>query len=243
MKILLITESDDLQERIANEFRPHQVEIIQYWSPLKGMDNLDEVAPDVVVFSGVDFPRHWKTFLMFLRNSYARDRIIFVLLVSEEFDAEEASKAQHLGVNAVLDASLQRRQDLNRLRDIITRYKRVHESRREYRHEPDAYDNIDFLFAHPTHLTLIPGSVDDISITGLRFVPRQPELVRDLHTGTRLRSCSLRVGDEVLTVDCTVVRNTDNIGVTFDSLDDEVRDRIGSYLDNHIRRAMEGASS
>ncbi|NBF41561.1 MAG: PilZ domain-containing protein [Spirochaetes bacterium] len=243
MKLLLITESDELQDRIAREFRPHQVEIIQYWSPLKGMDNLDEVAPDVVIFSAVDFPRHWKTFLMFLRNSYARDRIIFVLLVSESFDANEASKAQHLGVNAVIDASLQSRQDLNRLRDIITRYKRLDESRSDYRHTPDELDDIDFLFSHPRHLRLIPGTVEDISTTGIRFSPHRPQVVQDLDSGSLLTSCSLRVGGDLLTINCTVVRNTESLALTFEEMDEAARQRIAEYLENHTERAIEHASS
>ena len=243
MKLLLITESDELQDRIAREFRPHQVEIIQYWSPLKGMDNLDEVAPDVVIFSAVDFPRHWKTFLMFLRNSYARDRIIFVLLVSESFDADEASKAQHLGVNAVIDASLQSRQDLNRLRDIITRYKRLDESRSDYRHTPDELDDIDLLFSHPRHLRLIPGTVEDISTTGIRFSPHRPQLVQDLDSGSLLTSCSLRVGGDLLTVDCSVVRNTESLALTFEQIDEAAQQRIAEYLESHTQRAIEHASS
>lgn len=243
MKLLLITETDDLQDRVAREFRPHQVEIIQYWSPLKGMDNLDEVAPDVVLFSAVDFPRHWKTFLMFLRNGYARDRIIFVLLVNEDFAGDQASAAQHLGVNAVIDASLQSRPDLNRLRDIITRYKRLDESRSTYRHAPDELDDIGFLFSHPVRLRIIDGTVEDISVTGLRFVPRRAELVADLAPGTRLPSCSLRIDDDLLTVTCTVVRNTEDLGLSFEDIDDSARQRIGDYLDNHTRRAIEHASS
>jgi hypothetical protein len=243
MKLLLITESEDLHERVTLEFRPHQVEIIQYWSPLKGMDNLDEVAPDVVLFSAVDFPRHWKTFLTFLRSTYSRERMVFVLLVGDEFDADEASKAQHLGVNAVVNAALNDTAELNRLREIITRYKRLNESRATHRHIPDQLDDIDFAFAHPVNLRLVVGRVGDVSETGLRFLPRDAELTADLANGTRLTSCSLRIGDEFLTVDCTVVRNTDNLGLTFEDLEPAEQERISTYIEDHTRRAIESAAS
>jgi hypothetical protein len=243
MKLLLISESEELYELVAREFRPHQVEIIQYWSPLKGMDNLDEVAPDVVLFSAVDFPRHWKAFLAFLRNTYTRERMVFVLLSGEDFDAEEASQAQHLGVNAVIDAKLEDRKDLNRLRDIITRYKRLDESRNTYRHIPDELDDIDFLFSHPVNLTLVSGTVEDVSDTGLRFVPDRGDLTADLAPGTRLNACSLRVGEEVMAVDCTVVRNTDSLGLNFEDLEESTRERISAYLQDHTRRAIAQASA
>ena len=242
MKLLLISESEELQQRVTQEFRPHQVEIIQYWSPLKGMDNLDEVAPDVVLFSAVDFPRHWKIFVAFLRSTYSRDRMVFVLLSGEDFDADEASKAQHLGVNAVIDARLEDRTELNRLRDIITRYKRLDESRNTYRHVPDDLDDIDFLFSHPVNLALIPGTVEDVSDTGLRFVPERADLAADLAAGTKLNACSLRVGEELMAVDCTVVRNTDSLGLNFEDLEESTRERISSYLADHTRRALANAS-
>ncbi|MFP4010417.1 MAG: PilZ domain-containing protein [Spirochaetaceae bacterium] len=238
MKLLLITESEELRDRVAHEFRPHQVEIIRYFSPLKGMDNLDEIAPDVVLFSAEDFPRHWKTFLTFLRNSYARDRMVFVLLTGRDFDAEEASKAQHLGVNAVVDSSFESKQELNRLRDIITRYKRLSENRNTYRHTPDQFDRVGFLFSHPVHLRLIAGTVEDISSTGLRFVPYRPELVQDLRTGGTLKSCSLRIGEEIVSLDCTVMRNTDSLGLGFEEIDNDVQRKIGAYIEDHTRRAM-----
>lgn len=242
MKLLLIAESNELQDQVTQEFRPHQLEIIQYWNPLKGMDNLDEVAPDVVLFSAVDFPRHWKTFLTFLRSSYPRERVVFVLLVSEDFDEDEAAKAQHLAVNAVIDASLKSRQDLNRLRDIVTRYKRLDESRTTYRHAPDEVDSIAFLFSHPRHLRLIPGSIEDISTTGLRFSPHNLEHVRDLSAGARLPSCSLRVGEDLVALDCSVVRNTESLGLAFDHIDADAQQRISTYLADHTRRVIESAS-
>jgi hypothetical protein len=243
MKLLLIAESEEVQSRVAQEFRPHQAEIIHYWSPLKGMDNLDEIAPDVVLFSAVDFPRHWKTFLTFQRTTYSRDRMVFVLLVGEEFDEGGASAAQHLGVNAVVDAGLADRADLNRLREIITRYKRLDESRSSHRHTPDELDDIDFLFSHPVQLRLVPGSVEDISVDGLRFVPHRPELVRDLKTGSRIKRCSLKVGEETVLVDCAVMRNTGGLGLAFENLSAETEEKIASYLENHTKRAIQEASS
>jgi len=41
MKILLVSERDELREFIKRNFIPRGAEIIQYYNPIKAMDNLD----------------------------------------------------------------------------------------------------------------------------------------------------------------------------------------------------------
>ena len=69
MKILLVSERDELRDHIRRNFMPRGAEIIQYYNPIKAMDNLDEVDPEVVLFSAQDFPRHWKPFLCYCPSS------------------------------------------------------------------------------------------------------------------------------------------------------------------------------
>ena len=43
MKILLVSERDELKSYIRRNFMPRGAEIIQYYNPIKAMDNLDEL--------------------------------------------------------------------------------------------------------------------------------------------------------------------------------------------------------
>ena len=57
MKILLVSERDELHEFIKRNFIPRGAEIIQYYNPIKAMDNLDEVDPEILeAFSKLGIP-------------------------------------------------------------------------------------------------------------------------------------------------------------------------------------------
>lgn len=242
MKIVLVSERESLRKHITTHFHPQGLEIIQYWNPIKAMDNLEEIDPDVVLFSAKDFPRHWKPFLTFLRSIRDRDQVVFVVLKGDDFDAEEASKAQHIGANGLVHENLEDRSELGRLREIVVRYKDINEVRKEKRYVPDENDRVGFLFCHPVTLQAVSGAVDDISNYGLRFRPEQPELVQDIQPGTRVPGCSLRIGDEILSLSCEVVRNDQALSLSFAGLNEEEEERIGRYLRQHINRELEGVT-
>ena len=242
MKIILVSERESLREHITTHFHPQDMEIIQYWNPIKGMDNVEEIDPDVVLFSAKDFPRHWKPFLSFLRTIRTRDETVFVVLKGDDFDAEEATKAQHLGANGLVHENLEDRGELGRLREIIARYKKIKEVRAEKRYVPDQNDRVGFIFCHPITLQAVAGQIDDISNRGLRFQPEQPALVRDIDLGTKVSGCSLRIGDEILTLTCKVVRNEQALSLEFAGVSSEKEERIGRYLKQHIRRELENVA-
>lgn len=242
MKIVVIAERPEIKDHIRSHFGAQGSEIIQYWNPIKAMDNIDEIEPDLVLFSALDFPRHWKPFLVFLRSSRGRDSTVFVLLKGDNFPFEEASKAHHLGANGIVHEDLENRKELNRLKDLVSRYKDVLESRKEKRHVPDDADRIAFMFAHPDTLRMVTGTVGDISTTGIRFTANVPDYVVDLGPGTSLPACSLRVGDEVISIDCMVVRNERSLHLFFKEMDNANRTLLAAYLDRHGNRALEKAA-
>ena len=239
MKIVLVSERESLRKQISTHFHPQGLEIIQYWNPIKAMDNLEEIDPDVVLFSAKDFPRHWKPFLTFLRSIRDREQVVFVVLTGDDFDAEEATKAQHIGVSGLVHENLEDRSELGRLREIVARYKEINEVRKEKRYVPDEHDRVGFLFCHPVTLQAVSGAIDDISNYGLRFRPEEPDLVQDIEAGTRVPGCSLRIGDKILSLSCEVVRNEESLSLSFVGLADEEEGQIGRYLKQHVNRELE----
>lgn len=239
MKILLVSERDELRDYIRQNFIPRGAEIIQYYNPIKAMDNLDEVDPDVVMFSGADFPRHWKPFLVFLRDSKPRDQCVFVILRGEEFDHEEADKAQALGVNGIVDEQLRDRQELARLKDLINRYRDIGDSRGERRLIATEVDMIRFVFTHPQRMEMIFGHVEDISATGVSVVPYDRHAIMDLAVGSDLHSCSLRIGDNRISLNARIVRNERALSLVFGPLNEGERELIRSYVSAHAQRERE----
>ncbi|TVQ41043.1 MAG: PilZ domain-containing protein [Spirochaetaceae bacterium] len=238
MKVLLVSERQDLRGQLDHHFNPLGLEVIQYWNPIKAMDNIDEIDPDVVLFSARDFPRHWKPFLTFLRNHRTRDATVFVLLRPPDFAFEEASKAQHLGVNGLADDALADRQDINRLRDLIVRYKELREQRHNKRYVPQPEDRIEFIFSHPRTLQFVTGRIEDISASGLRFKAHRAQAVTEIESGELLRHCSLRLGDSILNLEAEVVRNDDALSLRFRDSSGNVQESIEWYLGQHSKREL-----
>jgi len=205
------------------------------------MDNLEEVQPNVVLFSSADFPRHWKTFLTFLRGQLYRDRCVFVLLTPPEFSEDNAIKAQHLGTNALVNESLSDEDDLVRLRDVIARYQDLREARAAPRYRPGEHDRVEFLVTHPKSLQLIFGTVRDISIGGLAFIPDVPAAAADLQPGSMIPNACLRVGEHLITTTVTVVRREETLTLMFDHLSSQHVEHIEHYFEGSTQRRLKAA--
>ncbi len=238
MKILLVAEKDSTHDILSSHLRPRGFDFIHYRNPIKAMDNIEEIEPDIVVFSGEDFPRHWKPFLAFLRSVYEPEHTSFVLLTGESFPFEEASKANHLGVNGIVREEIDNRNELQKLEELVTRYSSMKEERGDVRYIPDSYDDLEFLITHPTNYRIITGMLFDLSPGGAAFVPDDPKISADIPSGTTIRNCSLKLDDEYLSVQCRVVRNSERMALRFIDPPEELQSKIIDYIDKRAEREL-----
>lgn len=239
MKLLLVAEREETKDNLAFHLRPLGIEIIHYVDPLKAMDNIDESDPQIVLFNCTDFPRHWKPFLKLLRDDKARHESIFILLRGKGFSVQEAAKAVHLEVNGIISEDLPESRIVHNLEEILIRYGMIRDrARKNRRYLPAEFDDLEFILTHPTTMRVITGVLNDISLTGARFTPDNPELTLDLERGSGIPKCSLQVGEEILSVACRVVRNQRYLGLQFLSLTDTDISRLKRYLDSHAERAL-----
>jgi hypothetical protein len=239
VKILLVAEREELRTYMRRNFMPRGAEIILYQNPIKAMDNLDEIDPEVVLFSSEDFPRHWKPFLIFLRNSKTREDCVFVLLAGPSFDHDEADKAQALHVNGIIHEALDDRAEIDRLKELVNRYRDIGDARSEKRLIPTSVDHVGFMFTHPSLMEFVFGTVEDISAAGVSFIPSERRKTVNLSVGSVLEPCSLRVGDYILKSRARVIRNERSLSLYFDSLPDADRAFIRSYVESRTQRELE----
>lgn len=230
MKVMLVADSTSLKPYLERMFSFQQVDVIHYDNPIKAMDNLDEVSPAVVLFSAADYPRHWKPFVIFLRNTFGRHEAIFMLLINERFDPEEASKAEYLQVNAVLDEDLTSQNTAERIRGIVTRYHQNTDIRRAVRYIPSEADRIALVFTNPNSFQVCSGSVVDVSTGGLRFLPADPATLDALDDHTPISMASLRLGDSIVAVSLQVIRMTETVAFEYRELSVDVEEQITRYL-------------
>jgi len=241
MKFMLVSESTTLKPFLQKHFAMQQAEVIHYDNPIKAMDNLDEVDPSVVLFSATDFPRHWKPFLIFLRNTYGRHESVFILLIGESFSEEEAAKAEHLEVNAVVDEDLSNQRAVERIRGIITRYRHDSDVRRAIRYLPGTEDGIRFAFTNPYTFEIIGGRVVDISTGGLRIDPIDPRVLDTLDPDTVVTAASLRLGDAILGVKLRLVRAVETAAFEYIDLPLETEQTIADFITKLVATAFENS--
>jgi hypothetical protein len=238
MKILLVVEKEITEKLLSMHLRPLGFEFIHYRNPIKAMDNIEEVDPEIVFFSAEDFPRHWKPFLKLLRETHSKEETVFILLVGDVFPFEEAAKAVYLSVNGIIHEDLQDKRKLQNIEGLLSRYKLVRDRRAEGRYLPEDFDEIEFLFTHPETMKLITGAIEDISLTGINFVPDNARMTTDLDEGVEVPSCSLRIGDNIVSVNCKVIRTNHQIAFQFIQLEPDDKNKIKNYLEQKAERQL-----
>jgi len=206
MKLLLVLGSDATLHRITSCVKPLGFEIIRYFHALKAMDNVDEIDPQAIIISAVDFPRHWKAMVQFFRNERSKECCPIILLKGENFGPDDTSKASYIGVSGVINEALESPLEIDRLQGILSRYLPVDEKRRNRRYHVDPKQGFNFLFAHPVSYVFVTGQVKDISSGGLSFLPDNSSLTGDVGLNTRLEECSLRSQNTILAPVCRLAR-------------------------------------
>jgi len=217
MKLLLVLGSDDNFDIVSSSIPPLGFEIIRYRHVMKAMDNLDEISPSAIVISARDFPRHWKILVQFVRSERSRETCPIILLKGGAFSTEETAKAFFLGVNGVLDDALESPEKLNRLQNILGRHVPVHEKRKHHRYLVEPWHRVGFLVANFSGKEIVKGTVQNISVGGLSFLPINAESPKEEAVNEEFKECSLRVGDAILSPVCRLVRTGKIISLEFTS--------------------------
>jgi hypothetical protein len=241
MKILLVAEKESTRESLLLHLTPRGFDLIHYKNPIKAMDNIDEIAPDVVFFSAEDFPRHWKPFLKLLRASFNKENATFVLLKGELFPFDEAAKAKHLEVTGIIRENLEDRKEYSRLEELLAHYTSLKEVRSESRYIPESSDQLEFIFTHPNDNSIITGSVFDLSPNGAAFEPDELDKTKNIAVGTEIHRCSLKIEGEYLDFSSKVIRNEGRIALQFLTLDEGEFETIENFIGRKSERELTNA--
>ncbi|MCK5674328.1 MAG: PilZ domain-containing protein [Spirochaetales bacterium] len=239
MKTLLVIEHDNLKDQVIEHLAPRGFDFIHYRSPIKALDNIEEIKPDLVIFSAVDFPRHWKPFITLLRSFLSKEKSVFILLKGNQFPSEESTKASALDVNGIISDDFSNPAVLGQLEDIFTRYNVIDDKRISRRYLNYITMDIEFTFIHPLTLSLVNGEITDISIGGLSFKPDSPQNTLDIREGTVLNNCTLRLKDSFNTISVTVIRNNNILSLGFINLEEDLKEELMEYFHEIPERELD----
>jgi hypothetical protein len=240
MKALVVARSDALKNLLAYHLKPLGFEILFYSDPVKLLDNLEELDPELILMSAADFPRHWKTLLKVLRGERSKEECVFILLAGE-LPMEEAAKATHLGVNGIVGADLNDKQQVRQLAQLFRRYRSVKDQRRFHRLLLTPKDRVQLVFVHPRSSVIVTGALSEISIQGAGFKPAAAESSGDLRRGEDIALAALRVEEDILTLSGRVTRNRGELGLQFTSFETGGHHKLFRFLQTRGARELKEA--
>lgn len=242
MKAMLVLEKDPVKHRVVEHLSPQGFVFIHYTNPLKAMDNLEEVDPEIVLFSAYDYPRHWKPFLQLFRQMDREEqRRPFILLRGDFFTEDEVSKAGILGVNAVVREDLSTPDDLMLLEDILARYSVIDDKRLDRRYGIASRQHIEFMFTHPDSMKIVTGNVEDLSMGGLLFRPDDTSLSLDLKIGSDVELCTLSIDEHYFELSARIRHNSGPLALKFLDLPEACRKELMELFETHRQKALKRA--
>ena len=242
MKLLLVLSSDETYNLISIYIKPLGFELIRYNHVLKAMDNIDEIDPSAIIISAMDFPRHWKTMVQFVRNERTKDVCPIIILTGEKFPLEESSKASFLGVNGTITEALNKSMVIDRIQGILGRYLPVNEKRKYKRYHVEPWQRFSFVFARPADNVLITGETKTVSSGGLSFLPDNPPLLKDVFINTELAECSFRAGDSIISPKCRIARTGRILSFEFISFPEGELEILNKYIESLPLREFDKAA-
>ncbi|WP_294429794.1 hypothetical protein [uncultured Treponema sp.] len=119
MKALLVADNEKAINNISQVLKTAGYDIIVYRWLLKALDNIEEIAPHLIVISTGDYPRHWKTLAQYATSGFGDYTPQVILYTDENFNEEEQKKAEILKVRGFFDSIGV--DGLDKLREILAK--------------------------------------------------------------------------------------------------------------------------
>ena len=119
MKALLVADDEKAINNISQVLKSAGYDTIVYKWLLKALDNIEEIAPHLIVVSTADYPRHWKTLAQYASSGFGDYAPQIILYTDENFTEEEQKKAEVLYVRGTFDSVGV--DGLEKLREILSK--------------------------------------------------------------------------------------------------------------------------
>ena len=117
MKALLVADDEKAINNISEVLKAAGYDTIVYTWLLKALDNIEEIAPHLIIVSTGDYPRHWKTLAQYATAGFGEYKPQIILYTDENFNEEDHKKAEALHVRGTFDSVTV--EGLDKLREIL----------------------------------------------------------------------------------------------------------------------------
>ena len=237
MKALIISEANDITNEFTEYYKTQNYDVIKYRWLMKAMDNIEEIDPDLIFINATEYPRHWKTLCQYVKGINKNPKI--VLFTSLPLSNEDREKAECLQIDSIVNSS-EDLEEVCTLTDIcqdsednpeanenivIVPIEKEQSETVEIQKEkieetveqptlPETKTETKvckFLFSNPDNFVLITGKVENFEDSKLIFLPDNPEDTANITVETIIKKCTLKVDNQINTVDVKVLKNDTEI--------------------------------
>ena len=98
MKALVISDRQEIIDFVTPLLKENGFDLIHYRWIIKALDNIEEIQPDVIVLSAIEYPRQWKTLAGFVQSGIGGNDVKVYLYDTQPLSDDENKKALELDV-------------------------------------------------------------------------------------------------------------------------------------------------
>lgn len=236
MIALLLIDSDESYSIISKTISPFGFETVRYRLPLKLMDNIDELHPDILIINSVDFPRQWKVVVQYLKGTTKKE-IPTILLKNSFFTQTEADKALELGIKALVSESLEDTKSAEKLKEVLLRYSPEITISKSKTISPSEKDNVQCLISHPNSGNIITGKIVSLSKNELNIIPDVIASIEDIDE-TTLIDCTLKLDKDIINPKCFLIQKGKVAHLFVESITPEEQKILELYLVKRISQIV-----
>ena len=190
MKALIIADDETIISRISKVLDQCGYDCIVYRWLLKALDNVEEIAPHLVVISARDYPRHWKTFVQYISGLESTKATKVILYIDNEFSQDEKKKAQALGINGIFPSECTDS-------DFISIIERVQNITCKQNNKKKTDDECLFIFTNNKNGAYVIGSVLSFENNTLQFKADSLKEIEGLKCGDSVSPCTLKCSNHI----------------------------------------------
>ena len=183
MKALLVSEDKNKLFKLKSFLNSAGYDTICYNWLVKALDNIEEIAPHLIVLSAEDYPRHWKVFVQHVKTNL-KDREPQIILLAKNLSQDEKNKCDVLGITEIIsDIDLEKDKLLNTIENLS----QLEESDKE------ANINIlTFTVVNPLTNNVVTGKIKKYDYPTIHFLPDNPDAFSTLRFGQIFENCKLK---------------------------------------------------
>jgi hypothetical protein len=196
MKAIVISDDNDVIEKVGTILTAHRYDPIVYRWLLKALDNVEEIRPDVVIISACDYPRHWKTFSQFVKSGISGEEPQIILYTPQSFPQTELEKAKTLGIKGTFSSVDEG--GLEHFTSILNSASKqfLASGQKENKSQPafglSQIKSYGLIFTHPETEAFITGTVLACTDDTIEFSPDIPLLSEGLSGGDHIGEVSFK---------------------------------------------------